>query len=78
MAAFGTPTVINPFDRFGEHLLLALSAPPSFQLMTWLEGGPGAELPDIGRRPRPGRWVVCGYGRFGGPWSRTCTGRRWR
>jgi voltage-gated potassium channel Kch len=33
--------------------------------MTWLEGGPGAELPDIGRRPRPGRWVVCGYGRFG-------------
>jgi Trk K+ transport system NAD-binding subunit len=65
MRAFGTPTVINPFDRFGEHLLLALGAPSSFQLMTWLEGGPGAELPDIGRRPRPGRWVVCGYGRFG-------------
>ncbi len=65
MQAFGTPTVINPFDRFGEHLLLALSAPSSFQLMTWLEAGPGAELPDIGRRPRAGRWVVCGYGRFG-------------
>jgi len=65
MQAFGTPTVVNPFDRFGEHLLLALGAPASFQLMTWLEGGPGAELPDIGRRPRPGRWVVCGYGRFG-------------
>jgi hypothetical protein len=27
MRAFGTPTVINPFDRFGEHLLLALGAP---------------------------------------------------
>ena len=27
MRAFGTPTVVNPFDRFGEHLLLALSAP---------------------------------------------------
>ena len=65
MRAFGTPTVLNPFDRFGEHLLLGLSAPSSFQLMTWLEGGPGAELPDIGRRPRPGCWVVCGYGRFG-------------
>jgi len=65
MQAFGTPTVINPFDRFGEHLLMALGAPSSFQLMTWLEGGPGFELPDIGRRPRAGRWVVCGYGRFG-------------
>jgi len=65
MQAFGTPTVINPFDRFGEHLLMALTAPSSFQLMSWLEGGPGAELPDIGRRPRAGRWVVCGYGRFG-------------
>ena len=65
MRAFGTPTVINPFDRFGEHLLMALGAPSSFQLMTWLEGGPGSELPDIGRQPRAGRWVVCGYGRFG-------------
>ncbi|MCW2613971.1 MAG: TrkA-N domain protein [Frankiales bacterium] len=65
MHAFGTPTVVNPFDRFGEHLLLALRAPSSFQLLTWLEAGPGAELPDVGRRPRRGRWVVCGYGRFG-------------
>jgi voltage-gated potassium channel len=65
MQAFGSPTVVNPFDRFGEHLLLALRAPSSFQLMTWLEAGPGADLPDIGRRPPAGRWVVCGYGRFG-------------
>ena len=65
MRAFGTPTVVNPFDRFGEHLLLALRAPASYQLLTWLEAGPGAELPDIGRRPHRGRWVVCGYGRFG-------------
>ena len=27
MRAFGTPTVVNPFDRFGDHLLLALRAP---------------------------------------------------
>ena len=65
MQAFGTPVVVNPFDRFGEHLLLALRAPASHQLMTWLEGGPGAERPDLGRRPQLGRWVVCGYGRFG-------------
>jgi voltage-gated potassium channel len=65
MLAFGTPTVINPFDRFGDHLRLALRAPASYQLMTWLESGPGAELPRRGDPPAAGRWVVCGYGRFG-------------
>ncbi|MET0693503.1 MAG: NAD-binding protein [Propionibacteriaceae bacterium] len=65
MRAFGTPTVVNPFDRFGEHLRLALNAPASYQLLTWLEAGPGAELPERGRPPTEGRWVMCGYGRFG-------------
>jgi voltage-gated potassium channel len=65
MRAFGSPAVVNPFDRFGEHLRLALHAPASYQLLTWLEAGPGAELPDRGRPPTEGRWVICGYGRFG-------------
>src|SRR5689334_2801484 len=39
MRAFGTPAVINPFDRFGDHLRIALRAPASYQLMTWLESG---------------------------------------
>ncbi len=65
MRAFGTPAVVNPFDRFGTHLRLALRAPASYRLMSWLESGPGAELPEPGRLPRGGRWVVCGYGRFG-------------
>lgn len=33
--------------------------------MTWLESGPGAEPPGRGHPPASGRWVVCGYGRFG-------------
>jgi voltage-gated potassium channel len=57
--------VVDPFDRFGDHLRLALSAPASYQLLTWLESGPGAPLPARGRPPRSGRWVVCGYGRLG-------------
>ncbi|GIJ59559.1 potassium channel family protein [Virgisporangium aurantiacum] len=65
MKAFSTPTVINPFDRFGDHLRLALRAPATHQLLTWLESGPGAELPRRGRPPTQGRWVLCGYGRFG-------------
>ena len=65
MHAFGTPSVVNPFDRFGDHLRLALRAPASYQLLTWLEAGPGAERPKRGRPPTVGRWVLCGYGRFG-------------
>jgi Trk K+ transport system NAD-binding subunit len=65
MRAFGTPTVVNPFDRFGDHLRIALRAPASYQLMTWLESGPGAPLPERGSPPSHGHWVICGYGRFG-------------
>ncbi len=65
MRAFGTPSVVNPFDRFGNRLRLELHAPASYQLLSWLESGPGAELPPRGRPPRDGRWIVCGYGRFG-------------
>jgi voltage-gated potassium channel len=65
MRAFGSPTVVNPFDRFGDHLRIAMGSPAAYQLMTWLESGPGAELPTRGRPPAEGHWIVCGYGRFG-------------
>ncbi len=65
MSAFGEPTVINPFDAFGDHLRTALHAPSSYQLEQWLTALPGEPMP--ARRPQVprGRWVVCGYGRFG-------------
>ena len=65
MRVFGSPSVVNPFDVFGDHLRLALRAPASYQLLTWLEAGPGAPLPERGSPPRTGRWIVCGYGRLG-------------
>jgi voltage-gated potassium channel len=65
ISSFGSPSVINPFDRFGDHLRLALRSPAAYQLMTWLESGPGAELPPRAAAPERGRWVLCGYGRFG-------------
>jgi voltage-gated potassium channel len=65
MRSFGTPTVVNAFDRFGDHLRIALRAPASYQLITWLESGPGAPLPPRGAPPRDGHWVVCGFGRLG-------------
>jgi Trk K+ transport system NAD-binding subunit len=65
MQAFGSPSTVNAFDRFGDHLRLALRAPAAYQLLTWLESGPGAELPERGSPPRSGRWIICGYGRLG-------------
>ncbi|HVH23491.1 MAG TPA: NAD-binding protein [Pseudonocardia sp.] len=65
MRAFGSPTVVDPFDRFGDYLRIALRAPATYQLMMWLESGPGAPLPPRGSPPAEGRWVICGYGRFG-------------
>jgi Trk K+ transport system NAD-binding subunit len=65
MRMFGDPLVVNPFDAFGDHLRIALHAPSSYQLEQWLTALPGEPRPDR-RPPVPrGRWVVCGYGRFG-------------
>ena len=64
MASFGTDEIINPFEVFGEHLTMALNAPGQYLLYEWLTGVPGMPLVQPLKAPR-GKWVVCGYGRFG-------------
>ncbi|MBK6999541.1 MAG: potassium channel protein [Rhodoferax sp.] len=64
MASFGTNHIINPFERFAEYLALAVAAPQRYRLLEILTGLPGTPLSEPHRPPR-GRWVVCGYGRFG-------------
>ena len=64
MRLFGAWQVVNPLDRFGDHLRILLRSPAAYQLMLWLTSGPGTPLPSR-RDPLPrGRWVVCGGGRF--------------
>jgi Trk K+ transport system NAD-binding subunit len=64
MASFGTQYIIDSFDKFGEYLALAIRSPGSYQLLEWLTGVPGTELIPQ-REPPRGRWILCGYGRFG-------------
>jgi len=64
MESFGTDHVINPFQRFGEHLWLALHAPAVYRLISRLTGLPGTTLTSDTAPPH-GHWIVCGYGRFG-------------
>lgn len=64
MGPFVGDTVINPFERFAEHLAEAVSAPQRYRLRETLTGLPGRAMPQPQRPPR-GRWVVVGFGRFG-------------
>ncbi|MFN4147945.1 MAG: potassium channel family protein [Rhodocyclaceae bacterium] len=64
MAAFGATQTINPFATFARLLALAIHAPALYRLHDWLTGTPGTLLATT-RDPPRGRWIVCGYGRFG-------------
>ena len=64
MASFGTRHIINPFEKFGRYLALALHAPAAYHLLAWLTGLPGTVIKRH-RDPPRGHWVLCGYGRFG-------------
>ena len=64
MASFGTDFIINPFERFAEHLALAVAAPERFRLIELLTSLPETPMP-AQHRPPKGHWILCGYGRFG-------------
>ena len=64
MASFGTRHIINPFEKFGEYLALALHSPSAYHLLEWLTGIDGTEVKPH-RDPPRGTWVLCGYGTFG-------------
>ena len=64
MASFGTDHIINPYTLFGDQLAMRVHAIGSYILHEWLTDVPGDTLPPPETPPR-GRWVVCGYGRFG-------------
>ena len=65
MRAFHVREVVNPLDRFGDHLRILLRSPAAYQLMIWLTSAPGTPLPERFDRLPHGRWVVCGHDRYG-------------
>ena len=65
MRAFHVQEVVNPLDRFGDHLRILLRSPAAYQLMIWLTSAPGTPLPRRFERLPHGRWVICGHDRYG-------------
>lgn len=64
LGTLGVSQIINPFQEFADRLVMAMIGPNTYRLLSWLTGLPGTHLPPRVPAP-PGRWVVCGYGRFG-------------
>ncbi|MDH3376298.1 MAG: NAD-binding protein [Gammaproteobacteria bacterium] len=64
IASFGTEHIINPFDTFADHLAMALNAPSMYLMNDWLTSASHRPLSEPLFPPR-GRWILCGYGRFG-------------
>ena len=73
MTTVGVHEVINPYREFAERLAIAMKAPDTHRLLTWLTGPPGGDLQPRIPSP-PGGWIVCGYGRFGAEVVRSIRG----
>lgn len=64
MESFGTDHILNPFDMFAERLAMAVHSPARYIIRDWLTSPLDSE-PREPLFPPKGRWVLCGYGRFG-------------
>ncbi len=64
ISSFGDNTVINPYEAFAKRLILALQRPGYYTLLEWMMGAPDEPVPEP-NFPKQGRWIICGYGRFG-------------
>ncbi len=65
MASFGTDHIYDPFDIFALYMATAIEAPCLTLVADWLSGLSGEALKEPIYPPAKGRWVICGYGRFG-------------
>ncbi len=63
MRAFGQPTVVDPFDAFGDRLRVILQTPALAQLFDWLVSPGGEPPPPRAQPPKRGQWVVVGHSR---------------
>ena len=64
MASFGTDYIINPFDEFAGRFAMMFRSPGMHLIYEWLTSMRDSPHKDFQSPPR-GRWVVCGFGRFG-------------
>ena len=64
LASFGTDWIIDPFETFAEHLVKSVTQPYK-HIISDLIFNPKHNVWASPHQNTSGRWVVCGYGRFG-------------
>ena len=65
MAEFGASAVVNPFERYGNYLVMRLRRPSTFRLLTWLIAAPGTLVTPEAEEHEDGLWVVASDDHFG-------------
>ena len=64
LLSFGTDLVVNPFRVYADYLSLAAHAPYTHLVYDWLVNPYHRPLSSAYQKTK-GRWIICGYGRFG-------------
>ncbi len=64
MSSFGTDYTLNPFDSFAERFAMAIHSPSMYLLYDWFTSERQTPLTEP-LSPPSGKWILCGYGRFG-------------
>lgn len=64
LASFGTDLIVDPFRAYAEYVALAAHSPHRHLVFDWLMNPEHRSLASVYRHAE-GRWIICGYGRFG-------------
>ncbi len=64
MASFGTDSIINPYDSFAERFAMMFQSSSMYLVYEWLTSIREAPLREFAAPPK-GKWILCGFGRFG-------------
>ncbi|MBV0932720.1 potassium channel family protein [Marinobacterium weihaiense] len=64
MASFGTDMIVDPFQTYADYMALAARSPHKLLAYDWLMN-PHHRTLSSAYKHAPGRWIICGYGRFG-------------
>lgn len=62
--SFGANEVINPFETFASRLAMAMQSPGLHLIYEWTTGPRNVRTNEL-ILPKPGNWIICGFGRFG-------------
>lgn len=74
LASFGTDRIIDPFVTYADYLAMALHSPYKHLIYDWLTNPNHRSLTSAYQKTL-GRWVICGYGRFGQALHRSFEGQ---